>query len=239
MCPVYAIVRSREPPHCTDDGPWSCTEDGCPSEWLGCGELAELGACEQSFGEVWQEPPAGLGAELIGTRCLRGGCQGPPVQPPPELWVRSELIRRAGACVMPVVPTSGVVEHQYRGQQLPPQMDWTLGEFIEKQMANGTVTKVAKVAPAVTVAGDPLYVVSTRPSRRTVAQTPLEVQQKQCWRILDGAMQVRQLAASPERRSSDPPQISSLLLPSSYFDAVCLRACAANRPRCTARQLSG
>jgi hypothetical protein len=55
---------------CVDKGPWACQEDGCPSDPLGCDGLAELGLCQNAFGEVWEaSPPDGLGSELIAMHC--------------------------------------------------------------------------------------------------------------------------------------------------------------------------
>ena len=55
---------------CVDAGPWPCQEDGCPSDPLGCEGLAELGLCQNAFGEVWEkEPPADLASELIASHC--------------------------------------------------------------------------------------------------------------------------------------------------------------------------
>jgi len=71
---------------CTDEGPWPCAEEGCPSDPLGCTELAQLEQCEHEFGEVWATPPrAHLASEQIFTRCPRscGICavlETPPAQ---------------------------------------------------------------------------------------------------------------------------------------------------------------
>lgn len=58
---------------CHDDGPWPCTELDCPAEIMTCSGLEELGVCSSSFGDVWETPPAGLGATVIATLC-RSSC---------------------------------------------------------------------------------------------------------------------------------------------------------------------
>ena len=55
---------------CIDAGPWACAEAGCPSDPLGCPGLAKLGLCGNTFGEVWDVAPEGVGAEqLIMSQC--------------------------------------------------------------------------------------------------------------------------------------------------------------------------
>ena len=82
----YADERGpkRRPPKpkveeasCTENGPWPCAEDGCPSASIGCGMLAEEEMCALRFGEVWDAPPAGLADVPVWRECGRacGRCR--------------------------------------------------------------------------------------------------------------------------------------------------------------------
>ena len=61
---------------CEDNGPWPCTEDGCPSPSISCEQLRH--DCAQTFSAVWKTPPAELGAASIWTQCRKtcGKCGG-------------------------------------------------------------------------------------------------------------------------------------------------------------------
>ena len=63
---------------CADAGPWVCEEDGCPSETLGCAELASLNACASMFADVWAVPPDGTNGRTVGALCPRTCGRCPP-----------------------------------------------------------------------------------------------------------------------------------------------------------------
>ena len=82
----YADERGpkRRPPKpkveeasCTENGPWPCAEDGCPSASIGCGMLAEDEMGALRVGEVWDAPPAGLADVPVWRECGRacGRCR--------------------------------------------------------------------------------------------------------------------------------------------------------------------
>merc|ERR1719502_183256 len=54
---------------CEDQGPWPCSEDGCPAPMVTCAMLK--GECNSLFKSVWKEPPTGLGGEHVWRRCPR------------------------------------------------------------------------------------------------------------------------------------------------------------------------
>ena len=204
LVPLHEVVA-----RCIDAGPWPCSEDGCPSDPLGCDELAALGVCDRSFKDVWETPPAGIGSELVSSQCPKacGTCaaQGRDGL----LWTRSELLRRAGECILPMVTSSGVVEHQYRSAQgssgTAPggqERQTTLREFVEAEMPL-TVGGKAETALDGGEDSDLPYIVATRPSQASPSVGALAAQQRQCWRILDGSMRLTGLGAQPNVFLSD------------------------------------
>jgi hypothetical protein len=56
---------------CTNDGPWPCTEAGCPQASVDCEALAAGGNCQAPFNAVWDTPPDDVidGNEKIASRC--------------------------------------------------------------------------------------------------------------------------------------------------------------------------
>ena len=56
---------------CTDDGPWPCTEIGCPSDSIDCTALASLEYCDSPFSEIWTPPPSGTESAFVSSRCPR------------------------------------------------------------------------------------------------------------------------------------------------------------------------
>ena len=207
LLPLHQVAA-----RCLDDGPWPCTEPGCPSDPLGCAQLAELDTCDRSFEKVWDAPPAGLAEVVVSSQCRLscGACDvstrpGAAAASPADalLWTRGELLRRAGACVVPLVSSSGVVDHQYRAGAHAAaglgERQATLADFIQAEMRGGQVAGLGKEGEGDAGGGgaqekeeeaDPPYVVATRPGRGTAATTPLAQQRVQCWRILDGAMRL-------------------------------------------------
>lgn len=201
------VVRSRgrqsHPNRCSDAGPWQCTEEGCPEAVLSCEMLASYGLCEKQFGHVWERPPAAdLASQRIAALCplACGTCE--PL-PPDEnrLWTRAEFVRRVGACVVPVVRTSDVAEHQYAssaGGGVHTHHD-TLASFVEKEMAaEADASDRERVhAAAKGSTKDPQYVVASRAKARSASSdaTDLTQQQQQCWRILDSTMLLHGLGA--------------------------------------------
>ena len=56
---------------CTDAGPWSCSEHGCPEPALSCDALSALEVCDRGFDEVWENPPSDTGGTLVRELCPR------------------------------------------------------------------------------------------------------------------------------------------------------------------------
>jgi len=76
------ICRCR--PECRDEGPWPCTEAGCPGRMVNCSTLAV--ACKAGFGDVWDKPPAGTANLAVASACPLscGQCACPAPSPPPR-----------------------------------------------------------------------------------------------------------------------------------------------------------
>ena len=218
LLPLHSVVRRNPQAQpkpaeetCVDSGPWPCTEAECPGNPLGCEALAALGVCERAFGQVWDSPPDSLtGSEIIADRCPRacGVCAAAPglaAVDESSLWNRQEFVRRAGACLVPVVATSGVADHQYarsgRGGSGSPQQQQqiTIAEYVQTSMGytDGDAGASAAAASTREQYADPPYIVYTRPSASAPATTPIAQQQKQCWGILDRAMKLGGLGLLP------------------------------------------
>ena len=220
LVPLGAVIE-----RCLDSGPWPCKEAGCPSDPLGCEGLAALGVCESTFEQVWDDPvQAGLnGATQVSANCRAscGACGEGVTAADSQLWTRAELVRRAGACIVPRVRTSGVVDHQYArtvgpsGAVTAGASHTTLGEFIQEAMPLQTASSGGHGAEATGATGDegdgryggdltkpagdvdPPYIVATRPSRGAPTNTPIAQQERQCWRILDRSTRLAGLARLP------------------------------------------
>ena len=54
---------------CADSGPWTCAEEGCPAEVLGCASLAGRGTCKLTFGMMWKDAPIGTNNSRVETMC--------------------------------------------------------------------------------------------------------------------------------------------------------------------------
>ena len=55
------ICRCRR--ECADEGPWECTEEGCPSREVPCSVLSR--ACRARFSEIWRRPTIGIEGERV------------------------------------------------------------------------------------------------------------------------------------------------------------------------------
>ena len=67
MHEAYAAAANAS---CIDEGPWACTEQGCPAESVACDLLAGQGACTATFGNIWNAPPRGIASsDRVGARC--------------------------------------------------------------------------------------------------------------------------------------------------------------------------
>jgi len=80
-----ASAASTASAACQDEGPWACTEKGCPGPQVHCADMASYCA-KGSFGDVFLSPPAGLKLVRIRDKCrkLCGQCTGggaTPVRP--------------------------------------------------------------------------------------------------------------------------------------------------------------
>ena len=60
---------------CEDEGPWACTEKGCPGPQVHCADMASYCA-KGSFGDVFLSPPTGLKLVRVRDKCpkLCGQC---------------------------------------------------------------------------------------------------------------------------------------------------------------------
>eukprot|EP00964_Phaeocystis_antarctica_P056677 scaffold33453_cov53-Phaeocystis_antarctica.AAC.4 len=67
---------------CEDEGPWACTEKGCPGLQVHCADMASF-CVKGSFGDVFLSPPAGLKLVRIRDKCpkLCGQCTGGATTP--------------------------------------------------------------------------------------------------------------------------------------------------------------
>eukprot|EP00316_Scyphosphaera_apsteinii_P008428 CAMPEP_0119325270 /NCGR_PEP_ID=MMETSP1333-20130426/65384_1 /TAXON_ID=418940 /ORGANISM="Scyphosphaera apsteinii, Strain RCC1455" /LENGTH=447 /DNA_ID=CAMNT_0007333205 /DNA_START=52 /DNA_END=1392 /DNA_ORIENTATION=- len=62
---------------CVDQGPWPCTEEGCPGNGIvGCSSLSNV--CEKRFEDVWNTPPDGLSESHVWEKCPKTCNRCPP-----------------------------------------------------------------------------------------------------------------------------------------------------------------
>jgi hypothetical protein len=60
-------------------GPWACNDKGCPGDEVSCTEIAKLGLCGKTFGNLFREPPEGLGTKKTSEVCCKS-CSPASVQ---------------------------------------------------------------------------------------------------------------------------------------------------------------
>ena len=77
-----ASAASAAAAACEDEGPWACTEKGCPGLQVHCADMASF-CVKGSFGDVFLSPPAGLKLVRIRDKCpkLCGQCTGGATTP--------------------------------------------------------------------------------------------------------------------------------------------------------------
>ena len=138
-------------------------------------------------------PPAAQPSAAPPTGAPPTGAPGAPPAPG-ELaaWERGELLRRAGACEVSLVPTSGVAQQQYGGA--PAASTRTLSAAVAAIEAAATGAAEAGGAAG----SDPLYAVATRPFASQPVRARAEERRRECWAEIDRSMALHRLGAAPQ-----------------------------------------